>query len=167
MKNKAVEASERLRLRIAVAATVQPQRLQEAAVHPTLAAAAIMPPGGGRSSEAWALVPDDIKEMLKDLPDEQIDLVLSKLVQASTISYRELTEQDVATIKVPHRGLRRCPSGGRDVGSDPCIALLPQERTNTSGQYGFLPNDVDFTWDELAEGRRAARALGACSTSVL
>jgi hypothetical protein len=56
---------------------------------------------GGRGSDAWALVPDDIKEMLKDLPDEQIETVLSKLVQASTISYRELTEQDVATIKVP------------------------------------------------------------------
>jgi hypothetical protein len=61
----------------------------------------------GRTSDAWALVPDDIKELLKDLPDEQIDHVLSKLVQASTIMYRPLTEQDVAVIKVSRRSGRQ------------------------------------------------------------
>jgi hypothetical protein len=67
---------------------------------------------GGRSSEAWALVPEDIKELLKDLPDDQIDHVLSKLVQASAVSYRELTEQDVAVIKVPAACGRRGSDGG-------------------------------------------------------
>ena len=77
-----------------------------------------------------ALLPPDLQELVRGLPEDNAAEVLRQLVQATELSYRPLKEGDVGVIKA---------------------------RTAECSAYGFLSADVDITWEEISRGRFVAQ----------
>ncbi|KAG2492417.1 hypothetical protein HYH03_009360 [Edaphochlamys debaryana] len=82
--------------------------------------------------EALALLPDDIRQLVAQLPAEEARQVIRKLLVQSEIEFRGLQEDDLRVIK---------------------------ERTTGSFEYGFKSVDVDLTWEEISRPNYVA--LGA------
>ncbi len=59
-------------------------------------------------SEALALLPPDIRQLVESLPPEEAQKVIERLLQQSEIEFRPLTEADLQAIKV----LARFPAYG-------------------------------------------------------
>lgn len=49
--------------------------------------------------EKLALLPDDLRALVKELPADEAATVIDQLLLATELDFRALTEQDVATIK--------------------------------------------------------------------
>lgn len=47
-----------------------------------------------------ALLPDDVRELVQDLPEDKLASIIGQILQAAELSFDRLSEDDVAVIKV-------------------------------------------------------------------
>eukprot|EP00798_Chlamydomonas_sp_ICE-L_P018811 gene18811-25356_t len=79
------------------------------------------------------VLPDELRAYVLALPKEKQAEVVKKIVQTTALSFQQLDEEDIATIK----------------NSGTYVASHEQERTAENGAYGFIIDDMHISWDEL------------------